>query len=84
MVDGYCRYLSGVSDAAALKEWARGYWEAVHAENTHGGAYINFMMDDEGYARVNAAYGENFARLQKVKRKYDPENTFRVNQNIQP
>jgi len=73
-----------VSDAEALKKWARGYWEAVHAENTHGGAYVNFMMDDEGDARVNAAYGENFPRLQKIKRKYDPENTFRVNQNIQP
>lgn len=72
------------SDGAALKNWARDYWQAVHAENAHGGAYVNFMMDDEGNARVAASYGDNFARLQEAKRKYDPENTFRVNQNIQP
>jgi FAD/FMN-containing dehydrogenase len=70
--------------AGALKAWAQGYWEAVHAQNAHGGAYVNFMMDDEGDARVRACYGDNFPRLQAVKRKYDPENTFRVNQNIRP
>ncbi len=80
--------IAGVSpdagDADALKTWARDYWQAVHAENAHGGAYVNFMMDDEGHSRVAASYGDNFPRLQEIKRKYDPENTFRVNQNIQP
>lgn len=80
--------IAGVSpdaaDADALKTWARDYWQAVHAEHAHGGAYVNFMMDDEGHARVAASYGDNFARLQEIKRKYDPENTFRVNQNIRP
>ncbi len=67
-----------------LKRWARRYWAAVHEHNSHGGAYINFMMDDEGEARVRAAYGDNYDRLVDVKRKYDPKNLFRVNQNIRP
>jgi FAD/FMN-containing dehydrogenase len=41
-------------------------------------------MDDEGEARLKATYGDNFARLTAVKRKYDPNNVFRVNQNIKP
>lgn len=49
-----------------------------------GGAYPNFMMDDEGNARLTATYGDNYARLALVKKKYDPANLFRVNQNIGP
>jgi FAD/FMN-containing dehydrogenase len=69
--------------AEALKRWGRGYWDAVHRFNP-GGAYVNFMMDDEGDARVQASYGENYARLAAVKKQYDPTNLFRVNQNIKP
>ena len=69
--------------AGALMRWGRAYWEAVHKFNP-GGAYVNFMMDDEDEARVRASYGENFARLATVKKKYDPANLFRVNQNIKP
>lgn len=70
--------------AEKLKTWARDYWAAVHKHNPHGGAYINFMMDDEGEERVRAAYGANYNRLAAVKRRYDPSNLFRVNQNIRP
>ena len=49
-----------------------------------GGAYVNFMMADEGDARVQATYGSNYPRLARIKTKYDPENLFRVNQNIRP
>jgi FAD/FMN-containing dehydrogenase len=42
------------------------------------------MMDDEGTNRVQAAYGENYARLVKVKEEYDPHNLFSLNQNIEP
>ncbi|QOF70546.1 FAD-binding oxidoreductase [Aminobacter sp. SR38] len=70
--------------APALKQWASAYWAAVHEHNGHGGAYINFMMDDEGEARVRAAYGGNYQRLVAVKRRYDPANLFRVNHNIRP
>ncbi|AWC22942.1 Mitomycin radical oxidase [Aminobacter sp. MSH1] len=70
--------------APELRRWASAYWAAVHKHNAHGGAYINFMMDDEGEARVRAAYGPNYERLVAVKRQYDPANLFRVNQNIRP
>ncbi|MEX0660639.1 MAG: FAD-binding oxidoreductase [Balneolaceae bacterium] len=65
-----------------IKTWARNYWEALHP-HTLGGSYINFMME-EGQDRVEASYGDNYRRLQKVKAKYDPDNFFHVNQNIKP
>jgi hypothetical protein len=69
--------------APALKRWGRTYWEAVNPYTT-GGGYVNFMMGDEGDTRVKSTYGSNFERLTSVKGKYDPENLFRVNQNIKP
>jgi hypothetical protein len=74
---------SSPRQAGALVSWGRAYWTAVHQFNP-GGAYINFMMDDEGEARVKASYGDNYGRLAAVKKKYDPANLFRVNQNIKP
>jgi FAD/FMN-containing dehydrogenase len=75
----------GVDSDPANKEiisWTKEYWEAVHPYSA-GGAYVNFMMD-EGEDRVKATYGDNYARLVKIKNKYDPNNLFRVNQNIKP
>jgi hypothetical protein len=69
--------------AVQLKNWGRTYWEAINPF-TMGGGYVNFMMGDEGDARIKATYGSNFERLAAVKRKYDPNNVFRVNQNIKP
>ena len=48
-----------------------------------GGVYVNFMTEDET-DRIAAAYGPNYERLSKVKRRYDPENLFHLNQNIKP
>ena len=62
--------------------WARDYWDAHHPYSA-GGAYINFMMD-EGEDRIKATYGDNYERLATIKAKYDPNNLFRVNQNIKP
>ena len=69
--------------AEALKTWGRGYWKSVHPFNLEG-AYVNFMMDDEIDGRVQASYGSNYAKLAAVKKRYDPQNLFRVNQNIRP
>jgi hypothetical protein len=71
------------SKAEALKRWGRAYWKAVHPFNLEGG-YVNFMMDDEADHRVQASYGDNYRRLGLIKAKYDPQNLFRVNQNIAP
>jgi FAD/FMN-containing dehydrogenase len=69
--------------AGALASWCKAYWSAVHKFN-RGGAYVNFMMDDEGQDRVMAGYGDNYQRLASIKKKYDPANLFKVNQNIRP
>jgi FAD/FMN-containing dehydrogenase len=71
------------SIAGELKTWARSYWQAVRPYNLEG-AYVNFMMADEGDAHVRATYGDNYARLANVKQQYDPKNIFSVNQNIAP
>jgi FAD/FMN-containing dehydrogenase len=71
------------NNAPALKKWASDYWTAIHPHDL-GGAYPNFMMDDEGEARLKATYGANYPRLVELKRKYDPANLFHVNQNINP
>ena len=63
--------------------WAREYWKALHPHCAPG-AYVNFMMADEGDERIQATYGPNYARLAAVKATYDPHNLFRVNQNIKP
>jgi FAD/FMN-containing dehydrogenase len=78
--------IAGVDSNPANKEritaWAKEYWEALHPFSA-GGAYVNFMME-EGQSRVEATYRDNYKRLSEVKRKYDPQNLFRVNQNIPP
>ena len=62
--------------------WARDYFNAS-APFASSGVYVNFLTADEG-DRVRSAYGPNYDRLTQVKRKYDPHNLFRVNQNIEP
>jgi FAD/FMN-containing dehydrogenase len=70
-------------NAPKITQWCKAYWEGLHPYSA-GGAYSNFMMNDEGQERVKASYKNNYARLQKIKRTYDPTNLFRVNQNIAP
>ena len=69
-------------NADKITKWCKDYWEALHPYSA-GGAYSNFMMD-EGEDRLRAAYGSNYGQLVAIKNKYDPNNFFRVNQNIKP
>jgi FAD/FMN-containing dehydrogenase len=82
----YAQVIVGVDPDPAstdmLKSWANAYFDALHPYSA-GGAYVNFMME-EGEERVKATYRENYERLSTIKRKYDPDNFFRVNQNIKP
>ncbi len=66
----------------AITQWTKDYWNDLHPYSA-GAAYINFMME-EGDERIRATYGDNYEKLVEVKTKYDPQNLFRVNQNIQP
>lgn len=70
------------ANAGAISEWAKDYWSELHPTSA-GGAYINFMMD-EGQDRVQASYRGNYSRLSAIKGRYDPDNTFHINQNIEP
>jgi len=82
----WAQVIVGVDPDPAKKDlissWAKDYWTALHPYSA-GGAYVNFMMD-EGEDRVRATYGKNYAQLSKIKKRYDPTNLFRVNQNIRP
>jgi FAD/FMN-containing dehydrogenase len=69
-------------DDARCIAWARAFFTAA-APYSNGGAYVNFMTEEET-DRVAAAYGPNHARLVQVKSRYDPTNLFRLNHNIQP
>jgi UDP-N-acetylenolpyruvoylglucosamine reductase len=70
------------ANAPKITDWCKSYWDALHPYSA-GGAYVNFMMD-EGHDRVQATYRDNYPRLAEIKKKYDPTNFFRVNQNIRP
>ena len=63
-------------------DWARAFFRDA-APYATGGVYVNFLTDDES-DRIKAAYGPGYDRLAAVKTKYDPENLFRMNQNIRP
>jgi Berberine and berberine like len=83
---GFSFNINGNSETAegfeAEREWARNYWSALSPHHTS--VYVNFLME-EGEERVRQAYGEaKYDRLKAVKRQYDPDNLFRLNQNIPP
>jgi len=63
-------------------QWVRDYYNAT-APFSEAGGYVNFMADDD-QSRVQDNYGGNFERLTEIKRSYDPDNLFHLNQNIQP
>jgi FAD/FMN-containing dehydrogenase len=69
------------ANAGAISDWARAYSDALKPYVLDGG-YSNFAMDEPD--RVRGMYGANYDRLAKIKAQYDPDNVFRVNQNIKP
>ena len=82
----WAQVIVGVSpdpaEADKITKWSRAYNEAMKPYAL-GGGYVNFMMQDD-QARVKESYGVNFDRLRKIKKKYDPDNFFHMNQNIKP
>jgi hypothetical protein len=82
----WAQVIVGVDPDPGKKEgliaWARDYWNAMQP-HTMGGGYVNFLMD-EGADPAKNSYGPHYERLAKIKAKYDPDNFFRVNQNIKP
>ncbi len=77
----HTRWRDPAQDPACIR-WARDFFEAT-APYATGGVYVNFMTADE-QDRVAAAYGGNYARLAALKATYDPDNLFRLNQNVAP
>ncbi len=83
---GHTFNISGMTDTAEgfaeERDWVRNFWSAL--EPYHTSVYTNFLMD-EGEERIREAYGAaKYDRLKALKRKYDPDNFFRLNQNIPP
>ena len=77
----HARWDEAAHDEACIG-WARAFFQAS-APYASAGAYVNFMTEEEG-DRVAAAYGSNYDRLVQIKKRYDPENMFHMNQNIKP
>ncbi len=72
-------------DSKHAIDWTRDFWAQMRPFS-RGGAYLNFLgQGEEGEALLRASYGEaNYYRLVELKKKYDPSNQFRMNQNIVP
>jgi FAD/FMN-containing dehydrogenase len=76
-----CAWQDPALDAERI-QWVRDYYQAT-ALYSEAGGYVNFMSDDD-QAKVQDNYGTNFGRLAQIKRTYDPDNFFHLNQNIPP
>ena len=64
--------------------WTRQFWQTMHRFSDRG-AFLSFPgMGEEGQKLVEAAHGPNYERLTRLKKRYDPNNLFRLNQNIRP
>ena len=70
------------ADNEANTAWVKDYYAATAPHSEEGG-YVNFMAEDD-QSRIRANYRGNYDRLAEIKRRYDPDNLFRHNQNIQP
>ena len=75
---------SDPADDAANVAWSRQGWESAKPYGHEGRIYLNFPGHGEDDDLTRKAFGENYARLARIKAKYDPQNLFRFNQNIVP
>ncbi|WP_431951276.1 FAD-binding oxidoreductase [Actinacidiphila sp. bgisy167] len=71
------------ANAGLIRQWSVDYWTDLHPHSM-GGAYINFLGENETAGRVEGTYRDHYDRLAAVKETYDPHNFFRANQNIPP
>jgi FAD/FMN-containing dehydrogenase len=70
------------ADNEPTKKWVRDYYDAT-SKHSMGAGYINFMVEDDT-SRIEDNYAQNFGRLRSLKAKFDPDNLFHLNQNIEP
>ena len=82
VVNVHTRWDAAAQDGECVA-WARSLFNAA-APFATGGVYVNFMPEDEASRVQSGAYGANYARLAALKKTFDPENLFRLNQNITP
>jgi FAD/FMN-containing dehydrogenase len=71
------------SDSARQIAWVKDVWTRIEPQ-MKGSAYVNHLAADDRPEKVRASFGENYGRLQQIKRAYDPTNLFRLNANIAP
>jgi FAD/FMN-containing dehydrogenase len=82
VVNVHGRWREASQDRACM-DWARGVFDAL-APHASGGVYVNFMPEDEAQRVQTGAYGANWKRLSELKARFDPQNLFRMNQNVAP
>ena len=76
---------SDTVDDDANIDWTRSFWQRMQAHSHQGRMYLNFPgQGEEGEKILEDTFGDNYARLREIKRKYDPDNCFRFNQNLKP
>ena len=76
---------SDAADDDANIDWTRSFWQRMRTHSHNGRMYLNFPgQGEEGEKMLEDTFGENYARLREIKRKYDPDNRFRFNQNLKP
>jgi FAD/FMN-containing dehydrogenase len=76
---------SDTADDDANIDWTRSFWQRMRAHSHQGRMYLNFPgHGEEGEKILEDTFGDNYARLREIKRKYDPDNCFRFNQNLKP
>jgi len=74
---------TGPSDSVQQIAWVKDVWTTIEPQ-LKGSAYVNHLASDDRPEKVRASFGENYGRLQQIKRMYDPSNLFHLNANIKP